>query len=241
MPTTPEQFDHHLRALRERLVAQGNLVIDIAENTFATIYDMDAHAALALVTRDDEVDRADIEIERDAVDLLSRVTRNAVRLDESRIRSLLTCVKVNNELERIADAASSVALRVIALGDRDPGFPKTTRVMTNSVVSILRDTVRAFAHTDPDRAKHVLAAEGAVLEFYDLIVRKTEQRIADGRLSVEHAFELHAIIHQAVLMADHCTNIAEQIIYEATGAIVRHTDTGWAELDLTPPADDDSV
>ncbi len=243
MPITPEQFDHQLTALRERLVEQGNLVVEIVDGAFNAIYAMDSTGALALLEREDQVDRADVEIERDAVDLLMRVTKNAVALSEPRVRSMLTCVKVNNELERIADAASSIARRVVSLGDRDPEFPKSTRVMTNSVVGILRDTVRAFESIDPIRAKSVLAAEGTVIEFYDLVVQKSEQRIADARLSVEHAFELHAIIHQAVLMADHCTNIAEQIIYESTGAIVRHTNAGWAELDLdgNPEPDDDSV
>jgi len=226
------QFDRQLAQIRERISDQGRLVTEIAEGAFQTIYDMDASRAAALIECDDEVDRNDVEIERDTVDLLFRASRDASALGEDQLRSVLTCVKVNNELERIADAAGSIAGRVVELGDRASSFPRTTQVMTNSVIGILRDTVRSFAETDAKRAKLVLSAEGAVLEFYDMVVRKTEQRIAEGRLAVDHAFELHSIIHQAVLMADHCTNVAEQVIYEATGAIVRHTDAGWVEQDL---------
>ncbi len=239
MGITPGQFDERLDLIRSRLASQGALVTEIAEQAFQTIFEMDTDKALDLMTRDDEVDQADLEIERDAVDLLERASHDGCPLTPQQIRGLLSAVKVNNELERIADAAADVAFRVVSLGDRKSAFPRTTMVMTNSVSGILRDSVRCFAETDAKRAKQVLSAEGAVLEFYDLIVKKSEERIADGRLGVSHAFDLHSIIHQAVVMADHCTNIAEQVIYQVTGAIVRHTNAGWVEHEIDLPKSDD--
>lgn len=239
MGITPEQFDKRLDGIRARLGVQGTLVTEIAEQVFQTIFDMDTDKALDLMTRDDEVDAADLEIERDAVDLLERASCDGCPLTPQQIRALLSAVKVNNELERIADAAADIAFRVVSLGDRTSTFPKTTRVMTNSVVGILRDSVKCFAENDAKRAKQVLSAEGTVLEFYDVIVKKSEERIADGRLGVAHAFDLHSIIHQAVVMADHCTNIAEQVIYLVTGAIVRHTNAGWVEHEIDKPGSGD--
>jgi phosphate transport system protein len=229
MGITSEQFDRRLATIRSRLAQQGALVCEIAEQAFQTIFSMDSDTALRIMTRDDEVDQADLEIERDAVDLLQRASEDGCALTPQQIRALLSAVKVNNELERIADAAADVANRVVSLGDRTSTFPMTTMVMTNSVVGILRDAVKCFSESDSERAKVVLNSEGTVLEFYDVIVKKSEQRIADGRLGVDDAFDLHSIIHQAVVMADHCTNIAEQVIYQVTGAIVRHTDAGWVE------------
>lgn len=232
MAITPEHFKEKLDHIRARLVVQGKLVVELTELTFNTIYERDADAATALMARDDEVDQADIEIEREAVDLLTLAIRDSCPIDPSQIRSLLTAVKVNNELERIADATTAVAQLVISLGDRTSPFPKTTRVMTNSIVGVLRDTVRAFRDTNAEKAMTVLACEGNTLAFHELITRDAEVRVADGRMGVDTAFELHAIINQTVLMADHCTNIAEQVIYEATGTIVRHTMAGWVEQNL---------
>jgi len=232
MPITPEHFADRLDRIRARLVEQGKLVVQLTEQTFNTIYERDAAAAAELMTRDDEIDQADIEIERDAVDLLTLAIRDSCPIDPAQIRSLLTAVKVNNELERIADASTDIAQRVIALGERTSPFPKTTRVMTNSIVGVLRDTVRAFRDTNAEKAKAVLACEGNTLSFHELITRDAEVRVADGRMGVDTAFDLHAIINQAVLMGDHCTNIAEQVIYEATGTIVRHTTAGWVEQNL---------
>jgi phosphate transport system protein len=233
MPISPEQFEEKLASIRSRLVDQGQLVYELTEQVFESIYARDTERAQGIIARDDEVDQADIAIEREAVDLMTRAAHDTCPVDPSHIRSLLTSVKVNNELERIADAASAIASRVIALGDRESSFPKTTKVMTNSIVAVLRETVKAFGEIDASRAKSVLSSEGNSLNFHDLITRDAEMRVADGRLGVDNAFDLHGIINQAVIIGDHCSNIAEQVIYEATGTIVRHSsDTGWVEQDL---------
>ena len=230
MPITPDQFRRELQEIRSDLTRQGGLVTDMASRVFQAVYERDVDTAKDIVTRDDEVDKADIEIERHVVDLLLRASHDTCGIEPGPIRSSLTAVKVNNELERIADAATAVAEKVIRLGDRTTPFPRTLQVMTNSVVGIVRDTVKAFSASDPSLARSVLASEGTVLNFNDLIVRDAEERVADGRMTVELAFELHGIASLAVSMADHCTNIAEQVIYESTGQIVRHTQGNWVQL-----------
>jgi len=230
MPMNPDQFRQELQEIRSDLTRQGGIVTDMASSVFQAVYERDVEAAKEIVCRDDEVDKADIEIERHMVDLLVRASRDSCGLEPEPIRSSLTAVKVNNELERIADAATEVAEKVVRLGDRTTPFPQTLQVMTNSVVGIVRDTVKAFAGSDERLARSVLASEGTVLNFNDLIVRDAEERVADGRMAVEVAFELHGIATLAVTMADHCTNIAEQVIYESTGQIVRHTQEGWVQL-----------
>ncbi len=233
MPITPDQFLDRIHSIRTRLVDQGRLVTDLTEQVFGAIYARDIELAREIIARDDEVDQADIEIEREAVDLMTRAAHDTCPVAAGHVRSLLTSVKVNNELERIADASSAIATRVIALGERESPFPKTTQVMTNSIAAVLRETVKAFRDIDAKRAKGVLSSEGNTLDFYELITRDAETRVADGRMGVDHAFDLHAIINQAVIIGDHCSNIAEQVIYEATGTIVRHTsDSGWVEQDL---------
>lgn len=233
MPISSEQFQEKIVSIRSRLVEQGVLVSELTEGVFDSIYARDTNRAQDIIQRDDEVDQADIEIERDAVDLMTRAAHDTCPARADQIRSLLTAVKVNNELERIADATSAIAARVVALGDRESLFPKTTRVMTNSILAVLRETVKAFDETSAKRAKLVLSSEGSTLAFHEVITRDAEMRVADGRLGVDNAFDLHAIINQAVIIGDHCSNIAEQVIYEATGTIVRHTSgSGWVEQDL---------
>ena len=228
-------FEGRIDALRHDLVSQGSRVREMVEQSFDSIFARDLDVAKRVLQADDEVDRVDLQVEQDAVDLLCDISKATDGLGADRLRELLVCVKVNNELERIADAAGAVAERVIELADRTTPFPESTRVITNSVIGIVRDAIGAFASFDPERAKVVLRSEDAVLKFSDKIFRSSEQRVADGRMEPDVAFHLHHIVHQCELVADHCTNIAEQVIYAATGVVVRHTGGDWVEIDTPKP------
>ncbi len=235
MSSTSKQFSARIDALRGDLVTQGALVREMVELSFDSIFARDLEVARKVLVSDDEVDRIDLKVEQDAVNILCDVSRATDGLGADRLRELLVCVKVNNELERIADAAGAVAERVIELADRTTPFPESTRVITNSVIGIVRDAIGAFAGFDAERAKVVLRSEDAVIKFSEKIFRSSEQRVADGRMEPDVAFHLHHIVHQCELVADHCTNIAEQVIYAATGVVVRHGGSGWVELDTPKP------
>ncbi len=227
---TPEQFMERIEALRGSLVEQGRRVQAQCELAFGAVFACDRAKAQEACTRDDEIDRVDVELEKTAVALLTDATNQGAHLDPAQLRWVLTIVKINNELERIADAAVDVAEMVEPLRAISPVFPPTFRVMANSVVGILRDVNNAIGRADPGLSKVVLQSQHAVTEFKAAILRDAENKIASGAMSVELAFRLHEIASQCELMADHCTNIAEQIIYVTTGAIVRHTEAKWIEV-----------
>jgi phosphate transport system protein len=136
---------------------------------------------------------------------------------------VLTIVKINNEMERIADAAVAIAERAGTLRAMPGRIPETFRVMANSVVGILRDVNLAYDRSDAALAKVVLQSEDAVEAFKVAILRDAEQQIAAGAMPVDLAFSLHEIAHE-------CCRIAEQVIYSVTGAIVRHMDGRWVEV-----------
>jgi phosphate transport system protein len=155
-------------------------------------------------------------------------------MDPSDLRSVLTIVKVNNELERIADCAVEVAGLVRRHAGTTGAYPDTFRVMANSVIGILRDTNLAVQRGDAALAKVVLQSQHAVTAFKAALLRDAEEKIARGAMQVDFAFQLHEMATECERIADHCTNIAEQVIYQTTGAIVRHTDAQWV---ITRPAD----
>ncbi len=236
MGDTAEAYAARIATIRSDLVVQGVLAREMTEHAFDAIFARDLDVARKVIARDDEVDRVDLLVEQSVVDLLVDIARSECDIGAGLIREILVCVKVNNELERIADAATSVAERIIELADRTTPFPETARVITNSVVGILRDAVVCFERFDPERAKVVLRCEGTVLKFAESTARAAEERVAAGSMSADVAFHLHAIVHQCEVIADHCTNIAEQVIYAATGVVVRHTGGAWVELPTSKPA-----
>ena len=230
MPFTEEQIKGEVVRLKVSLAEQAGRVLDLIERAFASVYDRDAANAMGVIELDAEIDRADIAIEQHAVDLLVRTAREETTVSGDLIREVLVAVKVNNDLELIADAGVAVAERVVHLTDRETRFPDTLRVMTNSVIGLLRDTGRCYSESDPELAKVVLHSDDAVEQFRVAIMRDAEERVASGWMGVDLAFDLHEIAIHSLSIADHCTNIAEQVIFATTGAVLRHSDGKWCEV-----------
>ena len=104
-------------------------------------------------------------------------------------------------------------------------------------MGILRDACTSYDRSDARLAKVVLQSQDAAAAFKRAIMRDAEVRIASGQMSVDFAFLLHEIATGLERIADHCTNIAEQVIYASTGALVRHEQGHWVEIeqDAVPP------
>jgi phosphate transport system protein len=235
MPTSSEGFTARTQALRGDLVAQGRRVQAMLEAAFQALFDNSVERANWAIAQDDAVDAADVELERACVALLTDATRQGAELDAQQLRAILTIVKVNNELERSADVATDIAEAAKAAGAGQSPFPDTFRVMANSVIGIVRDANAAVQRADPALANIVLQSQHAVGAFKDAVLRDAEQKLANGQMKPDFAFLLHEVANQCETIADHCTNIAEQVIYSTTGAIVRHLPTQWVQVGTPPP------
>jgi phosphate transport system protein len=216
------EFEKKLLQLQADLNTQGARVSDQLLQAVESSFGDDKEAAMKVVSGDEAIDRVDVEIERACIGLL-RIGAN----DEHEIRSVLTIVKVNNELERIADCAVIVAESAIKNNNMVAISPPTFRVMANSVVGMMRDTNHALEKSDTEMAIRVLSFDDTVSRFRKEIVLDVQQRTSSGDLNPLVAFELLAVTRSLERIADHCTNICEQVIYLETGKIVRHLPEGW--------------
>ncbi len=216
------EFEKKLTQLKADLNTQGARVSDQLLQAVESSFDGDADAAKKVIEGDVFIDRVDVEIERACIVLL-RLGVN----DEHSIRSVLTIVKVNNELERIADCAVLIVESALKSEKLITSAPPTFRVMANSVVGMARDTTKALANDDTDMAVRVLSFDDTVCRFRKEIVLDVQHRTSNGELDPLVAFELLAVTRSLERIADHCTNICEQVIYLDTGKIVRHLPEGW--------------
>ncbi len=188
------------------LLDQGGRVTGLVLDAVEAFFDHDAEAAAKVVLADATVDHVDVEIERRCITLLSEGMTG-----EYDLRSVLTIVKVNNELERIADCAVG----------------GTVRVMANSVVGMLRDAVAALAERDTALGRRVLSFDDTVEAFKVEVIGTAQAGLAEGSLDLDSGMRLLSMVRAVERIADHCTNICEQTIYLETGNIVRHLPTGW--------------
>jgi phosphate transport system protein len=222
-PAVPN-FNESLLHLRSDIVSQGDRVLAITLKAVESYFDGDREKARAVIADDEEIDRVDVEIERASIPLLAMGVT-----DEKSIRSVLTIVKVNNELERVADCAVDIAEAVLSDVALPARIPDVFRVMANSVIGMLRDSNRALASGNVSLAQQVLLFDDTVASFKKQLMKTAQEQVAAGTLPVDYAFRLLTITKSIERVADHCTNICEQVIYLHAGLIVRHRPEGWSK------------
>jgi len=217
-------FSQKLAQLRSDLVVQGRRVNELTLKAVESFFDRNGGTAGQVIAGDETIDRVNVQIERAAVPLLAMG-----ETDEHAIRTVLTIVKINNELERVADCAVNIAETTKDFGQHTEKVPPTFRVMANSVVGMLRDANRALDELNTDLAEQVLAFDDTVDEFKREIIILAEQQVAAGAFGAQFAFGLLDVTKNLERIADHCTNICEQVIYVERGLVVRHGEHGWSK------------
>ena len=229
MPVPEAEFAHRLASLRGDLADEARAVRRELEAAVDSVFEKDPDKARRAIEADEQVDRLDVRIEREAVQLLCDAIDRGARIDAGGVRTVFTLVKVNNELERIGDCAVAIAQRVDAFVALPEPPPPTFRVMANSVIGILQTTSTALSQFDTVAAELVLMSDDATDAFKRAILQDTEEALARGSISVEYAVALQAVASSLGRVADHCTNIAEQVIYVQTGKVVRHEGDRWTK------------
>jgi phosphate transport system protein len=218
-------FEKRLERLKNDLVTQGDRVYELFLRATEAYFDRDVDKAREVVAGDEVIDRVDVEIERASIPLLAMG-----ETDEHRIRSILTIVKINNELERSADCAVNIAEVVVKYaGEMTEEVPPTFRVMANSVIGMVRDANRALDELNGDLAEQVLRFDDTVDQFKREIGLDAERKVSTGDFTVGFAFRLRTVAAQLERIADHATNICEQVIYLQSGRIVKHRPEGWTK------------
>lgn len=223
-----------MTSLKAELVVQGKLVQRSIEDAVVAVFDRNSVKAREVIERDHQIDKVDVQIEKSAVQILvDEWGHPGVRAED--LRMMLTIVKVNNEYERIGDLATVIAEKYDTVASLPGSMPPKFRVMANSIIGIMHNTNTAFAQMDVTAAQLVLVSDDATDAFKTAILRDVEEGLVKGIHTVDYAFALGRIAHSLARMADHCTNIAEQVIYVASGKIVRHMGEKW-----TGPEDPDA-
>ena len=233
----------HLDLLTERIARMTAGVQQIVEDAARSVFDADVALARSVIAADLKIDAEEVEIERTAIDLLALHQPAAGDL-----RLLTSIIKANNDFERIADSAVNVAQRVVPLAneaaglDGRPGHPghlgadgrahatgadlPDLRVMVNGVVELLRDTIRAFNTADEPLARAVLRGDDVVDALYHQVLQDLIARMAADGTRANRDLAMVMIAKNFERIGDHCTNVAEDIIYTRSGKIIRHTHAG---------------
>lgn len=204
--------------LRRRSLRMASLVEDMLQETCEALLEADPGLARRVMERDGDVDTEEVAVEAEVIRLLALY--QPVGFD---LRLLCTVLKVNNDLERIADCAVNVAERARHLDARTlTGEYKDLEQMGPIVKNMLRNAVKAFGAASVDDAQKVLLEEDAVDALYGQIIRRVVADAAGSPDRVAAFLDALSVAKNFERIADHATNIAEDVLYLCTGKIVRH-------------------
>lgn len=211
-------FIRLLDELKVKISRMGAMVQQSVEWAADAVLHVDVEEAKRVVEADQRIDEDEVLIEKAAIDLLALHQPTA-----SDLRLITSIIKANNDYERMADCSVNISQRIIALAKQgDYRAPEDLRVLANTVVSTVRDTVKAFNMTDEALARAVVKSDDVADALYHQIVQDMLALMQqDGRRADEDLSNI-MIAKNFERIADHCTNIAEDIIYVYSGRIVRH-------------------
>lgn len=214
-------FDDLLEQLREKVARMTAAVQQEVEQAVESVLTADVKLARAVIEGDRRIDEEEVQIEKAAIDLLALFQPAA-----SDLRLITTIIKVNGDFERIADCAVNVAQRVPNLAANDKlQPPQDLRIMGNSVIALLRETIKAFNFPDAALAQQVLKGDDVVDALYHQIVHDMVHMMEADSNQAGLDLSYIMIAKNLERIADHCTNIAENVVYVASGRIIRHMHT----------------
>lgn len=202
--------------LRRRLLRVASWVEDMIDEACDAALCADESLADRVIRRDREIDMEEVAIESEVIRLIALFQPMG-----SDLRHLCTILKINNDLERAADCAVNVAERARHLHP-DAAAVRELRSMVPLVRQSLHTAFEAYAAQDEKIASRVLAQDEAVDAVYGEMIRSLSNREIDSKLELSEILDLLSIAKNLERIADHATNIAEDVIYLATGHIVRH-------------------
>lgn len=208
-----------LDKIKEKLLTLGSLVEDRVYKAVRSIESKDVEIAQKIIEADNEIDEMEIELEEECLKVLALHQPVAVDL-----RFIVAVIKINNDLERVADQAVNIASRVanIARRERSEEFFHDYSPMEEKVEYMFVKSLDAFVNMDIALAEKIIEMDDEVDklkgEAYDIIkaamIRRSDQ--------VGYLLNFFLISRHLERIADYATNIAEEVIYLVEGKIVRH-------------------
>jgi phosphate transport system protein len=212
------RFHQELDELKHRILAMAGMAeqaIDLAVQAYTQ---RDPVLCQRVIANEAAINRAEREVDEFAIDLLAMQQPMAIDL-----RFILAVIKINADVERVGDQAVNIVQRVMNMIELPASdLPVDIPAMATRVRAMMRDALRSFIEGDTELAKHVLEADDAV----DRINREAFTSLSEAmRTNPEvavQALDVLSIARNLERVADHATNIAEDVIFWIRGADVRH-------------------
>lgn len=207
-----------LDRLKQQILSLSAEVEESLRSAVRAIETRDAQLSSKVIERDREIDEWEVKVEEECLKVLALHQPVAVDL-----RFLVAVLKINNDLERIGDLAANIAERALVLADMAPSeVPLDLAGMADAAGVMVRDSLDALVTFDADLARKVCRADDEVDDMNRDMYERIKNAIRSDPEQVDVLIHLLSASRHLERVADHATNIAEDVIYMVTGEVVRH-------------------
>lgn len=212
------RFHQELDELKHRILAMAGMAEQAIDLAVQAYVQRDLAMCQRVLENESAINRAEREVDELAVDLLAMQQPMAVDL-----RFILAVIKINADLERVGDQAVNIAQRVMNMIELSAiELPVDIPAMAARVRSMVRDALRSFIEGDSELAKHVLEADDEIDRLNHEAFAELSRCMQTRPECAVQALDALSIARNLERVADHATNIAEDVIFWVRGADVRH-------------------
>ncbi len=211
-------FVTELGELENKILEMGGLVETSIHSSIRSLVDRDETVMANIWQAEQRINQLDIEIDGFATRLLA--LHQPVAKD---LRFLTAAIKINSDLERMGDLAVNIAQRSLSLLSRAQIKPLVDIPhMSRIVESMVHRCLDAFVRRDEEMAREVLRTDDEVDDLKDSVYQELMGMLETGKAPAGTAFDMIFIAHNLERVADHATNIAEDVLFLIKGVDVRH-------------------
>lgn len=214
----PRHFEIELDRLRTNIIKMGSLVDEQIELALKALLETNVTLAQFVIDRDQRVDEFDNQIDTQCERIFALTQPVAIDL-----RLIMSALKINNELERIGDIAVNIAERVEPIRER-PDLVRQVPLadMATQARLMVKQAIDSFINNDPSLARDILLQDDKVDNLDREIFHQLVAYMKNDHDSIEPASHLMILSRHLERLADHATNIAEDVIFLVDAKIIKH-------------------
>jgi len=224
------QYQKQIDKVKKMILQLTAMVEETLQASVKATTERNIELAQRVIVADEEIDQFEVEIEEECLKLLALYQPVAIDL-----RYIVAVLKINNDLERIGDLAVNIAKRAMDVFQRGDSIevPFDLAAMLTRTVSMVKRASDALVDLDTGLAQEVREADDEIDDLHRQAFEVTQEQIRQHPDGVESYISYLGMSRNLERIADHATNIAEDVIYMVNGDIVRHRN-GEGEP-LAPP------
>jgi phosphate transport system protein len=214
----PTHFQRDLDQMQQHILELAGLVEQAVHQTVRALQERQPSLADEVIRGDATIDQEENFVEEECLKMLALHQPVAVDL-----RRIVAALKINSDLERMADLAVNIAERVLCLGPVPTlPFPDRLQQMADLTTTMVRQSLDAFVRVDADLARRVICFDDEVDRYNKEIIDELIAAMRAAPESVTQGLSLFSAVRHLERIADHATNIAEDVVYLIEGEIIRH-------------------